>query len=100
MSIDTRKIKKVLILAVPYVIIGLVATNIGEAWRLADGADVSKKLASFFGMISYAFGNPLPSFHLLDLFIGAICGGGVRLIVYLKGKNAKNYKHNRRFFKY
>ena len=88
---NTKKIKKGLLLSLPYVILGLICTNIGEAWRLAEGADYSKKLVSFFSMVGVAFSNPIPSFHLLDLFIGAICGGGLRLAVYLRGKNAKHY---------
>lgn len=94
---NTKKIKKVLILSLPYVILGLICTNIGEAWRLAEGADYSKRLVSFFSMIGVAFGNPMPSFHPLDLFIGAVCGGGLRLAVYLRGKNAKHYKHNEEY---
>ena len=94
---NTKKIKKLLILSLPYVILGLICTNIGEAWRLAEGADYSKKLVSFFSMVGVAFSNPMPSFHPLDLFIGAICGGGLRLAVYLRGKNAKHYKHNEEY---
>lgn len=94
---NTKKLNKVLILSLPYVILGLICTNIGEAWRLAEGADYSKKLVSFFSMVGVAFSNPMPSFHPLDLFIGAICGGGLRLAVYLRGKNAKHYKHNEEY---
>ena len=92
--IDTRKIKKLLILNIPYIIVGLIATNIGEAWRMAEGADSSAKLLSLFSTLSVAFGNPLPSFYPLDLLIGIVCGAGLRLAVYLRGKNAKKYRHN------
>ena len=92
--IDTRKIKKLLILNIPYIIVGLIATNIGEAWRMAEGADSSAKLLSLFSVLPVAFGNPLPSFHPLDLLIGIVCGAGLRLAVYLRGKNAKKYRHN------
>lgn len=92
--IDTRKIKKLLILNIPYVILGLVATNIGEAWRMAEGADSSAKLLSLFSTLPVAFGNPLPSFYPLALIIGILCGAGLRLAVYLRGKNAKKYRHN------
>lgn len=88
--IDTRKIKKLLILNIPYIIVGLIATNIGEAWRLAEGADSSAKLLSLFSVLPVAFGNPMPSFHPLDLLIGIVCGAGLRLAVYLRSKNAKN----------
>ena len=92
--IDTRKIKKLLILNIPYIIVGLIATNIGEAWRMAEGADNSAKLLSLFSTLSVAFGNPLPSFYPLDLLIGIVCGASLRLAVYLRGKNAKKYRHN------
>lgn len=92
--IDTRKIKKLLILNIPYIIVGLIATNIGEAWRMAEGADSSAKLLSLFSTLSVAFRNPLPSFYPLDLLIGIVCGAALRLAVYLRGKNAKKYRHN------
>ena len=92
--IDTRKIKKLLILNIPYIIVGVIATNIGEAWRMAEGADSSAKLLSLFSTLSVAFGNPLPSFYPLDLLIGIVCGASLRLAVYLRGKNAKKYRHN------
>ena len=90
-------IKKFLILNVPYLLVGLFATNLGEAWRLAEGADMSAKLLSFFSTITIALGNPLPSFHPMDLMVGIICGAGLRLAVYLKGKNAKKYRHNEEY---
>lgn len=91
---DKRKIKKLLILNLPYFLVGLFATNLGEAWRLAEGADSSAKTLSFFNALPIALNNPLPSFHPLDLLIGIFCGAGLRLAVYLKGKNAKKYRHN------
>ena len=90
-------IKKLLILNVPYLLVGLFATNLGEAWRLAEGADMSAKLLSFFSTITIAMGNPLPSFHPMDLMVGIICGAVLRLAVYLKGKNAKKYRHNEEY---
>ena len=89
-----QKLKKRLILLLPYILIGLACTNLGEAWRMAEGGDFGNKLVSFFGMIAAAFGNPLPSLHPLDLAVGTICGGGLRLAVFLRGKNAKHYRHN------
>ena len=94
---NSTKIKKTIIKLLPYILIGLVCTNLGEAWRLAEGADFGKRLVSFFGMIAVAFGNPLPSLHPLDLLVGTICGGGLRLAVYLRGKNAKHYRHNEEY---
>lgn len=94
---NSTKIKKTLIKLLPYIIVGLVCTNLGEAWRLAEGADMGKKMLSFFSMVGVAFGNPLPSLTPLDLLVGTICGGGLRLAVYLRGKNAKHYRHNEEY---
>jgi len=94
---NSTKIKKTLIKLLPYILLGLVCTNLGEAWRLAEGVDMGKKMLSFFSTVGVAFGNPLPSFHPLDLLVGTICGGGLRLAVYLRGKNAKHYKHNQEY---
>ena len=90
---NTREIKRLLILNLPYMILGLVATNLGEAWRMAEGADTSAKTLSFLSTIPVAFGNPMPSFHPMDLLIGVLLGAALRLAVYLKGKNAKKYRH-------
>ncbi len=94
---NSTKIKKTLVKLLPYILLGLVCTNLGEAWRLAEGADTGKKLLSFFSMVSVAFGNPLPSLHPLDLLVGTVCGGGLRLAVYLRGKNAKHFRHNQEY---
>ena len=94
---NTKKLKKVLITALPYVLMGLVCTNLGEAWRLAEGADASKKLLSFFSTLGPAFSNPLPSFHPVDLLVGAIFGGALRLAVYIRHKNAKHFKYNQEY---
>ena len=91
---DKKQMKRLLILNVPYFIVGLLATNIGEAWRLAEGADFSAKLLGFFATFAPAFSNPMPSFHPADLLIGAVGGSMMWLAVYLKGKNAKKYRHN------
>ena len=94
---NSTKIKKTIIKLLPYIILGLVCTNLGEAWRLSEGADMGKKMLSFFSMVGVAFGNPLPSLHPLDLLVGTICGGGLRLAVYLRGKNAKHFRHNEEY---
>ena len=88
-----KKLSKLLALYLPYVVIGLVATNLGEAWRLAAGKELGDKIVSLMDTLPAAFSNPLPSLHLFDLFIGLCCGAGMRLAVYLKGKNAKKYRH-------
>ena len=90
-------IKKLLILNIPYILLGLFATNLGEAWRIAEGADMSAKLLGFFDTFMVALSNPLPSFHPLDLVVGIIFGAGLRLVVYMKGKNAKKYRHNEEY---
>ncbi|MCD8362176.1 MAG: hypothetical protein LUC98_04310 [Lachnospiraceae bacterium] len=89
----SEKAKKQLMQNLPYVITGLIATNLGEAWRLSEGADLSEKMLSLLPAFSLAFSNPLPSLHPLDLLIGLLCGAALRLAVYLKGKNAKKYRH-------
>ena len=89
----TKKLTKLLALYLPYILLGLVATNFGEAWRLAEGKELGDKIMSMMGTIPVAFANPLPSLHPFDLFIGLCCGAGMRLAVYLKGKNAKKYRH-------
>ena len=88
-----KKLSKLLALYLPYVVIGLVATNLGEAWRLAAGKELGDKIVSLMDTLPAAFSNPLPSLHPIDLFIGLCCGAGMRLAVYLKGKNAKKYRH-------
>ena len=89
----TKKLTKLLALYLPYILLGLVATNFGEAWRLAEGKELGDKIMSMMGTIPVAFANPLPSLHTLDLLVGLCCGAGLRLVVYLRGKNAKKYRH-------
>ena len=88
------KAKKLILTNLPYVLVGLACTNLGEAWRMAVGGDASEKLLSLIGTIPVAFGNPLPSFNALDLCVGLVCGLLLRFAVYMKGKNAKKYRHN------
>ena len=89
----TKKLTKLLALYLPYLLLGLVATNFGEAWRLAEGKELGDKIMSMMGTIPVAFANPLPSLHPLDLLVGLCSGAGLRLAVYLRGKNAKKYRH-------
>ena len=89
----TKKLTKLLALYLPYLLLGLVATNFGEAWRLAEGKELGDKIMSMMGAVPLAFANPLPSLHPLDLLIGFSCGTGLRLAVYLRSKNAKKYRH-------
>ena len=89
----TKKLTKLLALYLPYILMGLVATNFGEAWRLAEGKELGDKIMSMMGTIPVAFTNPLPSLYPIDLLVGLCCGAGLRLAVYLRGKNAKKYRH-------
>ncbi|MFR4466504.1 MAG: VirD4-like conjugal transfer protein, CD1115 family [Faecalibacterium prausnitzii] len=89
----TKKLTKLLALYLPYILLGLVATNFGEAWRLAEGKELGDKIMSMTGTVPVAFANPLPSLHPLDILVGLCCGAGLRLAVYLRGKNAKKYRH-------
>ena len=89
----TKKLTKLLALYLPYLLLGLIATNFGEAWRLAEGKELGDKIMSMMGTVPLAFANPLPSLYPLDLLVGLCCGAGLRLAVYLRGKNAKKYRH-------
>ena len=85
-------LKKYLLPNLPYVLIALYATKLGQAWRLAPGADASAKLLGLLDGFAAAFQSALPSFHPLDLLVGLCCGAALRLAVYIKGKNAKKYR--------
>ena len=89
----TKKLTKLLALYLPYLLLALVATNFGEAWRLAEGKELGDKIMSMMGTIPVAFANPRPSLYPQDLLVGLCCGAGMRLAVYLRGKNAKKYRH-------
>ena len=89
-----EKLKKQIILNMPYIVIGLLATNLGEAWRLAEGVTSSEKLLGLMTALNLAFQNPLPSLYPQDFLVGIICGVALKTAVYVKGKNAKKYRHN------
>lgn len=89
-----EKLKKKIILNLPYIVIGLLATNLGEAWRLAEGGIASKKLLGLMAALNLAFQNPLPSLYPQDMLVGITCGILLKMMVYVKGKNAKKYRHN------
>ena len=92
-----QKTKKLIILNLPYAIIGLFCSNIGEAWRIAEGTDISTKLLGFFTSMGTAWGNPMPSFHPFDLCIGLAIGAAFRLVVYVRSKNARKYRHGEEY---
>ena len=87
-------VKKLALSNLPYGVIGLFATKLGQAWRLAEGADASQKLLHLLDGISAAFQNSLPSFHPFDLLVGLVCGVLLRVAVYYKAKNAKKFRRN------
>ena len=89
----TKKLTKLMALYLPYILLGLVATNFGEAWWLAEGKELGDKIMSMMSTVPLAFASPLPSLHPLDFLVGLCCGAGLRLAVYLRGKNAKKYRH-------
>ena len=94
-----KNLKKLIILNIPYIVIGLMATNIGEAFRIAGGTNGSEKVQSVIldGCFGTAFSNPFPSFHPVDLLVGLAIGGILRLAVYIKSKNAKKFRHNQEY---
>ena len=94
MRIDTVKLKKLLLKVLPYLLFGLFCTHFGQAWRIANGTNASEQLLSFFETAGAAFRSPLPSLHPVDLLTGLLCGAGLRAAVYVRGKNAKHFRHN------
>ena len=94
MNVDRNEIKRQLVLHVPYIVFGLFCTNLGEGWRMAEGADNPERILSFMTTLPAALSVPLPSFHPFDLMIGIICGILLRIAVYLRAKDAKKFRHN------
>ena len=94
MRIDTVKLKKLLLKVLPYLLFGLFCTHFGQAWRMAEGTNASEQLLSFFETAAVAFRSPLPSLHPVDLLTGLLCGAGLWAAVYVRGKNAKHFRHN------
>ena len=90
----SRKLKKLLLLNIPYAVIGLYATKLAEGWRLAEGLNASQKFLHYMAGLGLAMQSPLPSFHLADLLFGAFVGAVLRLAVFIKGKNAKKFRKN------
>ena len=87
-------IKKLVLPNIPYVFIALFATKLGQAWRLAPGMDFSGKTLHLMEGFAAAFQSALPSFHPIDLCVGVAAALLIRLIVYVKGKNAKKFRKN------
>ena len=94
---NVTRVKKTLIKALPYIIIGLILTNFGEAWCLSEGSEAGEKILSFFFFFCVAFRNPAPIFHPMDILIGSLCGAALRFAFYVRGKNAKHFRHNEEY---
>ena len=94
---NRRNLKRLIILSIPYVVLGLVATNLGEAWRIAKENIPASPILGLMAALPAAFTNFMPSFHPFDLCVGIVCGCGLRLAVYLREKNAKKYRHNEEY---
>jgi type IV secretion system protein VirD4 len=88
------KAKKLLLMNLPYLFVALFATKLGQVWRLAAGADASRKLLHLMDGFTAAFASPLPSFHPADLCVGVFLAATLRLVVYIKGRNAKKFRKN------
>ena len=89
-----HKTKKIILLNIPYLFMGLLATKFGLAWRLAEGANASEKVTSLMQTLAIAFSDLIPSFHPFDLCVGMVVAAIIRTAVYVKGKNAKKYRKN------
>lgn len=88
-----NELKRILMINIPYAVIGLLATNLGEAWRMAEGMDISTKILNLFSTFGTAFANPLPSLYPSDFLTGVLAGSTLRLAVYIKSKNKKKFRH-------
>lgn len=86
-------LKKYVLPNLPYLFVGLYATKLGQAWRLSSGTEFADKVLHLMDGFAAAFQSAAPSFHPSDLLVGLCCGAALRLAVYLKGKNAKKYRH-------
>ena len=93
----SKKTKKLLMLNIPYMVLALICTNVGEAWRIAEGAEIGQKILGFLSALGTAFSDPVPSLHPFDILIGILVGGILRVIVYVRSKNAKKYRHNEEY---
>ncbi len=91
------KVKKIIITVIPYLFIALLASKLGLAWRLAEGADASQKLMNLLDTLAVAFSSLTPSLHPFDLCVGVVFAAAIRVAVYCKGKNAKKYRKNEEY---
>ncbi len=89
----TKKQKRFILLNIPYVFVGVFATNLGEAWRLSKLIDAPNEIGALAKALPFALANIVPSLNPFDLMVGIIGGVLLKVIVYIKGKNAKKYRH-------
>ena len=97
MQIDTRKLKKLIIKAVPYVTFSYVGNLIGFAYRTAEGNGFQEKLLPFMSNLGVAFARNFPSLHPFDLLIGLGLAGVMRLVLYVKSKNRKKFRQGEEY---
>ena len=88
----SKKMKKLLIFNIPYLVLGLLFTKLPEAWRHTNGVDLGQKILNLGEGLSRAFAVPFPSFYPADLLIGLAIGALLKLIIYIRSKNAKKYR--------
>lgn len=93
----SSKLKKTIILHIPYFFIGLFATKLGQMWRITNGAELGEKIMNLGDGFFAAMESPLPSFHPFDLCVGIAVAVIFRLIVYGKSQNAKKYRKNEEY---
>ena len=83
---------KLLLKVFPYLLFGYFGNKIAYAYRVTEAPDFFNKLMGSLSNLGVAFEHILPSFHPMDLIIGAVIGAGMRLVVYMKSKNAKKFR--------
>ncbi len=93
----TKKQKRLILLNIPYVLMGLFATNLGEAWRISQTIDAVNEVGALAQAFPIALQNFLPSLHPFDLMVGIAFGIGMKVVVYVRGKNAKKYRHGEEY---
>lgn len=89
--------KKMLLMAVPYILAGYFCDKVAWLWRVSGGDNASTKMVAFMNRFDDLFSNPLPSLYPRDILIGICCGTALRLVVYVKAKNAKKFRHGREY---
>lgn len=97
MQIDTRKLKKLIIKAIPYVAFSYVGNLIGFAYRTAEGDGFQEKLLPFMSNLGVAFARIIPSLHPFDILFGLVLAGVMRLVLYVKSKNRKKFRQGEEY---